>query len=123
MVAPRTAWSIGYNRHPLLGRTTPLHVRQATRVREAAGRPRIIISPRSRGLVRCVRQGVERHSSNREIVMHRGIAHLFFIVIGLGGCQGDSAPARARVHGSFAELVGDILESDVFRRRRAEEAR
>ena len=55
--------------------------------------------------------------------MHGGIAHLFFIVIGPGGCQGDPAPARARVHGSFAELVGDILESDVFRRRRAEEAR
>jgi len=33
--------------------------------------------------------------------MHRGIAHLSFIVIGLGGCQGDPAPARARVHGSW----------------------
>jgi hypothetical protein len=55
--------------------------------------------------------------------MHRGIAHLSFIVIGLGGCQGDPAPVGARVHGSFAELVGDILASDAFRRMRAEEAR
>jgi len=52
--------------------------------------------------------------------------HLLVYALGRGTADADDAlldalAARARAHGSFAELVGDIVSSDAFRRRRAKE--
>ena len=72
--------------------------------------------------------GVEQLVAEGDAFERALARHLLVYALGRGTEDADdplldALAARARVHGSFAELVGDILSSDAFRRRRAEEAR
>jgi hypothetical protein len=54
------------------------------------------------------------------------VRHLLVYALGRGTADADdplldALASRARAHGSFAELVGDIVASDAFRRKRAKE--
>ncbi|MFM8699467.1 MAG: DUF1592 domain-containing protein, partial [Phycisphaerales bacterium] len=67
--------------------------------------------------------GVEQLVAEGDAFERALARHLLVYALGRGTADADDAlldalAARARVHGSFAELVGDILASDAFRRRR-----